>query len=329
MAQSGKKLCLAASGGGHLRQLMQMLPAFKDHDFYFLTEATPLGLSLVDKYRVRLVPHFAFGQRKSDGYLRFFWAAFTNFVMSVLHFLRERPDVIITTGAGAAFYTIIFGWVFRRKVIILESLARVKSISKFGELAARYATHYLVQWPDLVQLNAKAVHCNPFIPVDIPVRDKEEKIFVTVGTVMPFDRILGYVDDLIDEGFITETVVAQIGESDYSSKNFECHQTFHQDQMIGHLRSAKIAIVHGGSGSMLGAMREGCNVIGIPREAKHGEHYDDHQFELVGAFRDLGTVTEVHSKEELKAAITNLRTAKPKAVEIDPEAYARFFREYI
>ncbi len=317
------KVCLAASGGGHLRQLLQMLPYAQKHDYYFLTEATPLGLSLAEDHKVRLVPHFAFGQRKTIGLIKFLWAGFTNGLMSLWHFITIRPDVVISTGAGAAFFTLFLAWLFKRKVIYIESIARVETISLFGNLAARYAGMYLVQWPKLEKQHPKAVYCNPF--KEAPLADsnqKQDKIFLTVGTVMPFDRMINDIDALKNQGLINEEVFAQVGESDIAPSTMSVKQTLTQETLNGHLKESKIAIVHGGSGSMLGAIRFGCIVIAMPRRADMGEHYDDHQFELVGAFRDMGLVIEARTQDELAAAIVKARSMEPKMIEINPDSYA-------
>lgn len=324
------KVCLAASGGGHLRQLLQMLPYAQKHDYYFLTEATPLGLSLAKDHKVRLVPHFAFGQRKTIGFLKFFWAGFTNGLASLWHFIVVRPDVVISTGAGAAFFTLFLAWLFRRKVIYIESIARVETISLFGSLAARYAGMYLVQWPKLEDQHPKAVYCNPFKEAPLAENNaKQDKIFLTVGTVMPFDRMINDAHSLKNEGIITEEIFAQVGESDVAPNTMAVQQTLDQETLNGHLKESKIAIVHGGSGSMLGAIRFGCIVIAMPRRADLGEHYDDHQFELVGAFRDMGLVIEARTKDDLADAIKKARTMAPKMIEINPDSYGAHIDRFI
>ncbi len=324
------RICLAASGGGHLRQLLQMVPFAKEHDYYFLTEATPLGLSLENDHKTRFVPHFAFGQRKTIGTLRFIWAGLTNFLASLWHFLICRPDVVISTGAGAAFFTLFLCWLFRRKVVYIESIARVETISLFGKLAARYAGLYLVQWPKLEDQHSKATYCNPFKEANLPEGlEKRDKIFATVGTVMAFDRMVENLDELKQSGVITEEIFAQVGESDISPSTMTTAQTLVQEQLIDHLRESRIAVVHGGSGSMLGAIREGCIVIAMPRQHALGEHYDDHQFELVGAFREMDLVIEARNLEELSAAIVKARTMQPRMIEIDPNSYAGFIRDFI
>src|SRR3546814_3978401 len=58
------RICLAASGGGHVRQILDLKPFWQEHDHYLVTEPTALGHSLVTEYPTRFVDHFAFGQAR-------------------------------------------------------------------------------------------------------------------------------------------------------------------------------------------------------------------------------------------------------------------------
>src|SRR3546814_5417597 len=62
--RAGAKICLAGSGGGHVRQLLDLEPAWRGHDAFFITEDTALGESLAEHYRCLFVPHVAMGQAR-------------------------------------------------------------------------------------------------------------------------------------------------------------------------------------------------------------------------------------------------------------------------
>src|SRR3546814_7209069 len=49
--RAGAKICLAGSGGGHVRQLLDLEPAWRGHDAFFVTEDKALGESLAEHYR--------------------------------------------------------------------------------------------------------------------------------------------------------------------------------------------------------------------------------------------------------------------------------------
>ena len=59
-----RKICLAASGGGHVRQLLDLRPVWSEQDYFFVTEDTALGSALASDHPTHFVPHFAWGQAK-------------------------------------------------------------------------------------------------------------------------------------------------------------------------------------------------------------------------------------------------------------------------
>lgn len=51
-----------------------------------------------------------------------------------------------------------------------------------------------------------------------------------------------------------------------------------------------VVVTHGGTGAIIGAVKDGKKVIAVPRLAKYGEHVDDHQIEIVNQFGDMGLI---------------------------------------
>src|SRR3546814_6965812 len=76
------------------------------------------------------------------------------------------------------------------------------------------------------------------------------------------------------------------------------------------LHDADIVVCHGGTGSLITALRAGCRVIAMPRLSERGEHYDNHQSEITEAFVARGLIWSAATTEELKAALTAARAAK-------------------
>src|SRR5690348_11909194 len=102
--QAQLRLCLAASGGGHIRQLLDLEEAWSPYQYVFVSEDTALSRSIVQKHPVHFLPHFAIGQIRRDGLLRAIWSGLKNFCRSGLLALKLRPDVVISTGAGTVFF---------------------------------------------------------------------------------------------------------------------------------------------------------------------------------------------------------------------------------
>jgi UDP-N-acetylglucosamine:LPS N-acetylglucosamine transferase len=72
--------------------------------------------------------------------------------------MSEKPDCIISTGALATFPICIFGKLFGKKVIYIESFARVDECSLTGKLMKGVADLYIVQWEELLQFVPNAVY---------------------------------------------------------------------------------------------------------------------------------------------------------------------------
>src|SRR5690348_13861068 len=84
-----RRICLAASGGGHVRQLLDLEPVWSEHDYFFVTEDTALGRTLAEQHRTFFLPHFAWGQAKQGAVLKMLWRAFQSFFRSAAIIRRE------------------------------------------------------------------------------------------------------------------------------------------------------------------------------------------------------------------------------------------------
>ena len=62
MESKGFRLCLAGSGGGHVRQLLDLEPVWSAYDYFFVTEESALGESIARDHPARFVDHYSFGQ---------------------------------------------------------------------------------------------------------------------------------------------------------------------------------------------------------------------------------------------------------------------------
>jgi UDP-N-acetylglucosamine:LPS N-acetylglucosamine transferase len=65
--------------------------------------------------------------------------------------LRERPDVVFTTGALPGGFAIILGRLMGARTIWLDSIANVDEMSMTGRMVRRWAGLWLTQWPHLAE----------------------------------------------------------------------------------------------------------------------------------------------------------------------------------
>jgi len=64
---------------------------------------------------------------------------------------RERPDMIISTGAAPACICCFLAKLLRAKIVWVDSITNVEQISLSGRLIRPLADLFLVQWPELVE----------------------------------------------------------------------------------------------------------------------------------------------------------------------------------
>lgn len=73
-----------------------------------------------------------------------------NALQSLWHLFIERPNVVISTGAGMAFPTL---WLAKKllkaKIIYIESAAAVVDATKTAKLIYPYSDLFLIQWEGL------------------------------------------------------------------------------------------------------------------------------------------------------------------------------------
>ena len=63
--------------------------------------------------------------------------------------LRERPDVVLSTGAAAGFLVCFWGKLLGAKVVWVDSIANVSGLSMSGRMVRPFADLVLSQWPDV------------------------------------------------------------------------------------------------------------------------------------------------------------------------------------
>jgi beta-1,4-N-acetylglucosaminyltransferase len=131
-----KTLCLVCSHGGHLAEMLRLEKAFEGcRTFYFCYDADTTR-RLQHAYRVPNKPlspiEFA-----------------ANVVRLVQIFRRERPDMVVSTGAEIAIPAALVAKLFRIPVLYVECGAQVFSPSTTGRILYHIADRFYVQWPEL------------------------------------------------------------------------------------------------------------------------------------------------------------------------------------
>ncbi len=148
-----RNILFIASTGGHLNELLQLSPMFKEHDYHLITEKTKSNMYLKDKYKGK-VSYLVYGTKHH--FLTYPFKLLFNCFKSLFYFIKIRPKVVITTGAHTAGPMCCIAKLFRKKVIYIETLANSKTKTATGRLIYHIADLFIVQWPDMLKLYPKA-----------------------------------------------------------------------------------------------------------------------------------------------------------------------------
>ena len=325
-AKGRLRICLAASGGGHLRQLLDLQPFWEAHDAHFVTEQTSLAKSLSGEHRVHFVPHFRLGQFRTHAVAAVARTVVQNLAAAWRAVGSERPQLIISTGAGAVFSAVLLAKLRGARFVHVEFFARVEAPSMFGRLARRLADVVVVQSERLAKVWPEAEVFDPFVVLGPATAAKEDLGLVTVGTLLPFDRLVNAVAAL--EGkFRPKHIVAQVGSGGVTPRGMDVRESIPFDELGELMERANVVFCHGGSGSLITALRAGCRIIAMPRRRDLGENHDDHQREIVGALASRGLIEVAEVTADLEPLLERALSKQPIRATTDPSALIGRLRE--
>lgn len=144
-----KKICLIASSGGHFEQISMLKKLTKDFDVFFVTEKTKYRINKENLYYVKQV-------NRKDRLLILNMCIV--FFQSLCIFFREKPDVIVSTGALSVLPMYVIGKLFKRKLVFIESFAKVTTPTKTGKFLYKFVDVFIVQWQSMLKYYPNAIY---------------------------------------------------------------------------------------------------------------------------------------------------------------------------
>ena len=135
-------------------------------------------------------------------------------------------------------------------------------------------------------------------------------ILVTVGTQIPFDRLIRAMDEIVSR--LGLSAFAQIGAGEYKPQKIEFCQTMRPEDFDLRFRAASVIVSHAGIGTVLGAMKHGKPIIIMPRRAAFGEHRNDHQLATCAQLQGRPGVYIAQDANELEALLSRTDLANPE-----------------
>lgn len=129
-------------------------------------------------------------------------------------------------------------------------------------------------------------------------------IFVTIGTQLPFDRLVRIIDNLAPQ--LNEEIVAQVYKCGFTPKNIKTVDFLAPDEFNNLFDKARLIISHAGMGTILSALQKDKPIVVFPRIAALGEHRNEHQLATAKKFKELGSVYVAMNEDELKTILLRM-----------------------
>ncbi len=141
------KVAIICSTGGHFEQAFRVLEAFKDCQKFLITYDSPTlkDFQHPDLEKIYLLRYFG------DSVIRTFVTLLFSCLTYIRIFLKERPQIIFSTGSEIAIPAFYIGkFLFRIKLIYLETILRIRYPTVTAKVVYWVSDLFLVQWESLL-----------------------------------------------------------------------------------------------------------------------------------------------------------------------------------
>ena len=143
------KVCLVGSSGGHLNHLYQLKTFWENKNRFWVTFNKEDANSLLKDEKVYYC-HFPTNRSVK--------ALLINTVIAWKVLRKEKPDLIISSGAAVAVPFFYLGKLFGAKTIYIEVFDRIDASTITGKLVYPISDKFIVQWDEMKKNYPKAIN---------------------------------------------------------------------------------------------------------------------------------------------------------------------------
>lgn len=143
------KVCLVGSSGGHLTHLYLLKPFWENEERFWVTFEKEDAKSILKDEKTY---HCYFPTNRNIKNL------IKNTLLAFKVLRKEKPDVIISSGAAVAVPFFYLGKLFGAKTIYLEVFDRIDAPTVTGKLVYPVTDKFIVQWEEMKEVYPKAIN---------------------------------------------------------------------------------------------------------------------------------------------------------------------------
>ena len=142
------KICFVSSSGGHWEQLQKLKPLADKYEGFFVTEKT--------QFDAPLASYFMMQTDLKDKLMPF--KMLVNSVKALKIWIKEKPDLIITTGTMVAYPFYLLSIICKKKFIFIETFGRANMPTVAGKLMEKHSDLFIVQLETQKKHYKKAIY---------------------------------------------------------------------------------------------------------------------------------------------------------------------------
>lgn len=147
------KVCIPTSSGGHLAHMRMLMPVIDQaaDRFWVTFDKEDANTALSGE---RVYHCFFPTNRNLPNLVR-------NTVLALRVMSRERPDLVVSSGAAVAVPFFLIGKLIGAKTVYVEVFDRIDTPTLTGRLVHRMTDLFIVQWPEMERVYPGSVNLGP------------------------------------------------------------------------------------------------------------------------------------------------------------------------
>lgn len=143
------KICFVGSSGGHLTHLYMLKPFWQDKERFWVTFNKEDAQS---QLAGELVYHCYYPTNRN------LWNLIRNTIVAIRVLKKEKPDLLISSGAAVAVPFFYLAKLMGKKLIYIEVFDRIEKPTMTGKLVYPIVDRFIVQWEEMKNVYPKAVN---------------------------------------------------------------------------------------------------------------------------------------------------------------------------
>lgn len=143
------KVCLVGSSGGHLTHLYLLKPFWKDRERFWVTFDKEDARSILENEI--FYPCYYPTNRNLKNLIK-------NTILAFKILRKERPDIIVSSGAAVAVPFFYLGKIFGAKTVYIEVFDIIDAPTMTGKLVYPVTDRFIVQWEEMKKVYPKAIN---------------------------------------------------------------------------------------------------------------------------------------------------------------------------